>query len=36
MQIEIGGPGAPAFEYVCTKEGHEVEDGKIQVIGPVG
>ncbi|MEK7805992.1 MAG: CO dehydrogenase/CO-methylating acetyl-CoA synthase complex subunit beta, partial [Planctomycetota bacterium] len=34
MQIEIGGPGVPAFEYVCTKEGHEVEDGKIQVIGP--
>lgn len=34
MQIEIGGPGVPAFEYVCTKEIDEVEDGKIQVIGP--
>lgn len=34
MQIEIGGPGVPAFEFVCTKEADEVEDGKIQVIGP--
>ena len=34
MQIEIGGPGVPAFEYVCAKEIDEVEDGKIQVIGP--
>ncbi|MDO8132291.1 MAG: CO dehydrogenase/CO-methylating acetyl-CoA synthase complex subunit beta, partial [Candidatus Brocadiales bacterium] len=34
MYIEVGGPGVPAFEYVCTKESHEVEDGKIQVIGP--
>ncbi len=34
MQIEIGGPKAPAFEYVCTKDVSEVEDGKIEVIGP--
>ncbi|MFO0794979.1 MAG: acetyl-CoA decarbonylase/synthase complex subunit alpha/beta [Candidatus Brocadiaceae bacterium] len=34
MQIEIGGPGVSAFEYVRTREVDEVEDGKIQVIGP--
>ncbi|MEK6558752.1 MAG: CO dehydrogenase/CO-methylating acetyl-CoA synthase complex subunit beta, partial [Planctomycetota bacterium] len=34
MQIEIGGTGTPAFEYVCAKEINEVEDGKIQIIGP--
>ncbi|MCF6149490.1 MAG: CO dehydrogenase/CO-methylating acetyl-CoA synthase complex subunit beta [Candidatus Kuenenia sp.] len=34
MQIEIGGPGVPAFEFVCTKESNEVEDGKVQVVGP--
>lgn len=34
MQVEIGGPKAPAFEYVCTKDVSEVEDGKINVVGP--
>lgn len=34
MQVEIGGPKAPAFEYVCTKDISEVEDGKIEVAGP--
>ena len=34
MQVEIGGPKAPAFEYVCTKDTNEIEDGKVEVIGP--
>jgi len=34
MQIEIGGPGTPAFEYVVMRESSEIEDGKIEVIGP--
>ncbi|MDR4507605.1 MAG: acetyl-CoA decarbonylase/synthase complex subunit alpha/beta [Candidatus Brocadiaceae bacterium] len=34
MQIEIGGPGVPAFEFVCTRENDEIEDGKIEVVGP--
>lgn len=33
MHVEIGGPKAPAFEYVCTKDVSEVEDGKIEIIG---
>ena len=33
MQVEIGGPKAPAFEYVCSKDIDEVEDGKIDVVG---
>lgn len=34
MQVEIGGPKTPAFEYVCTKDASEIEDGKVTVIGP--
>jgi len=34
MQIEIGGPGTPAFEYVVMRDSNEIEDGKIEVIGP--
>ncbi|MGR3174622.1 MAG: acetyl-CoA decarbonylase/synthase complex subunit alpha/beta [Candidatus Scalindua sp.] len=34
MQIEIGGPGTPAFEYVVMRDNSEIEDGKIEVIGP--
>jgi len=34
MQIEIGGPAVPAFEFVCTRESDEIEDGKIEVVGP--
>lgn len=33
MQVEIGGSKAPAFEFVCTRETDEVEDGKVEVIG---
>ncbi|MBO1223251.1 MAG: CO dehydrogenase/CO-methylating acetyl-CoA synthase complex subunit beta [Candidatus Scalindua sediminis] len=34
MQIEVGGPGTPAFEYVVMRDNNEIEDGKIEVIGP--
>jgi len=34
MQIEIGGPGTPAFEYVVMRDSSEIEDGKVEVIGP--
>ncbi len=34
MQIEIGGPGTPAFEYVVMRDSSEIEDGKIEVVGP--
>ncbi len=33
-QIEIGGPGTPAFEYVVMRDSSEIEDGKVEVIGP--
>ena len=34
MQIEVGGPGTPAFEYVVMRDNDEIEDGKINVVGP--
>ena len=34
MQIEIGGPGTPAFEYVVMRDNSEIEDGKVEVVGP--
>ena len=34
MQIEIGGPGTPAFEYVVMRNNSEIEDGKVEVVGP--
>ena len=34
LQVEFGRQLAPAFEYLRGKEMHEVEDGKIEVIGP--
>ncbi|MHC4267299.1 MAG: acetyl-CoA decarbonylase/synthase complex subunit alpha/beta [Planctomycetota bacterium] len=34
MQIEVGGPGTPAFEYVVMRDNDEIEDGKIEVVGP--
>ncbi len=34
MYCEMGGQRSPAFEYVTTRELTEVEDGKIEVIGP--
>jgi len=34
MQIEVGGPGTPAFEYVVMRDNNEIEDGKVEVVGP--
>lgn len=34
MYVELGGQIKPGFEYLTTKELDEVEDGKIEVIGP--
>ncbi|MBN1350138.1 CO dehydrogenase/CO-methylating acetyl-CoA synthase complex subunit beta [candidate division KSB1 bacterium] len=34
MQVEFGGQTKNGFEFVTTKELDEVEDGKIEVIGP--
>jgi acetyl-CoA synthase len=34
MYVEIGGQKRPGFEYVTSKNLDEVEDGKIEVIGP--
>ncbi len=34
MQIEVGGPGTPSFEYVVMRDNDEIEDGKIEVVGP--
>jgi len=34
MQLEFGGPKATAFEYLRAREMDEIEDGKIELIGP--
>ena len=34
MQIEVGGPGTPSFEYVVMRDNSEIEDGRVEVIGP--
>ena len=34
MHVEFGGKNASAFEYVRMREMDEIEDGKIEVIGP--
>jgi acetyl-CoA synthase len=34
MRVEFGGKNSRAFEYLCMAEMVEVEDGKIEVIGP--
>ena len=34
MFVELAGQTQPGFEYLSTKELDEVEDGKIEVIGP--
>jgi len=34
MQVEFGGPKSAAFEYLRVREMDEVEDGKIELIGP--
>lgn len=34
MYVELAGQANPGFEYVTTKSLEEVEDGKIEVIGP--
>ncbi|MBI5195066.1 MAG: CO dehydrogenase/CO-methylating acetyl-CoA synthase complex subunit beta [Nitrospirae bacterium] len=33
MFIEFGGQRSPAFEWVRTKELHEIEDGKVTIVG---
>jgi len=34
MHVELGGQEKPGFEFVTSRELDEVEDGKIEVIGP--
>ena len=34
MYVELAGQSIPGFEYLTTKKLDEVEDGKIEVIGP--
>lgn len=34
MYVELGGQTKPGFEFVTSKELHEVEDGLIEVVGP--
>lgn len=34
MYVELGGQERPGFEYLVSKDLDEVEDGKIEVIGP--
>jgi len=34
LQVEFGGKYSPAFEYVKMREMDEVQDGRIEVIGP--
>jgi len=34
MYLEMGGQKTDAFEFVTTKDTSEVEDGKVEVIGP--
>jgi acetyl-CoA synthase len=33
MFVELGGPGAPGFEFVVMREPSEIADGKITVVG---
>jgi len=34
MYIEMGGQRTPAFEFVTSRDVEDIEDGKIEVIGP--
>jgi len=34
MYVELAGPSIPGFEFLTTKNLDEIEDGKIEVIGP--
>lgn len=34
MYVELGGPGAPGFEFVVMKDTSEITDGKITMVGP--
>ncbi|OVE79779.1 CO dehydrogenase/CO-methylating acetyl-CoA synthase complex subunit beta [bacterium I07] len=34
MYVELAGQKNPGFEFVMTRELNEVEDGKIQIVGP--
>ncbi|MDD4939390.1 MAG: acetyl-CoA decarbonylase/synthase complex subunit alpha/beta [Candidatus Omnitrophica bacterium] len=34
LWVEFGGKGSASFEYLSTKKSEEVEDGKVELIGP--
>ncbi|MDD5045296.1 MAG: acetyl-CoA decarbonylase/synthase complex subunit alpha/beta, partial [Candidatus Omnitrophica bacterium] len=34
LQVEFGGKASTAFEYLTTKPMQQVEDGKVEVVGP--
>ena len=34
MYVELGGPGAPGFEFVTMKDTSKLTDGKITMVGP--
>lgn len=34
MHVEFGGKASTAFEYLLTRKSEEVEDGKVELIGP--
>jgi acetyl-CoA synthase len=34
MQVEFGGPRSNAYEYLRVREMDEIEDGKVELIGP--
>jgi acetyl-CoA synthase len=34
MHVEFGGNRTPAFEWLTTKPSEEIEDGRVEVIGP--
>src|SRR3990172_5616299 len=34
MYVELGGPGAPGFEFVTMKDTSGITDGKITMVGP--
>lgn len=34
LQVELGGESSPSFEFLTLKGENEVEDGKIEIIGP--
>jgi len=34
LWVEFGGKGSASFEYLSTKKSEEVEDGKVELVGP--